>query len=433
MPETTNWRGQIKRNCNREVCRTTANAILILRNTWGPHIVYDTFMGHVRMTGEPKQLPLDFQVARSLVGPWTDLHTTIACAYLEHPHELSLPPHLVRAAVEVVAASHPVHPVRDWLESLKWDQKPRLDEWMVTHAGVEREPHSTVVFTEWMISCVARVYRPGCQADHVLILDGEKGVGKSSFFQILGGDDIETQRWHAELSADLGSTNAVQSLFQKLIVELPELAAIKRTQDIERVKAFVTSRSDRIRKPYGRDAEDYPRQCVLGGSTNAPQWMREDDRRWWPLHVDTIDLEQLKVDRDQLFAEAVARYHSGEAWHITDSTVLASLKETVADKREADDWEPMVEGWLRTHGRQETSTAELLSQLCHSPTGASARSDQMRMGTVLTTLGWTRHRKRVNGVLKYVYKPTKRWENFQLEAPATVIEGPWGVPSVPVP
>ena len=126
MPETTNWRGQIKRNCNREVCRTTANAILILRNTWGPHIVYDTFMGHVRMTGEPKQLPLHFQVARSLVGPWTDLHTTIACAYLEHPHELSLPPHLVRAAVEVAAASHPVHPVRDWLGVSSGTKSPAL-------------------------------------------------------------------------------------------------------------------------------------------------------------------------------------------------------------------------------------------------------------------------------------------------------------------
>ena len=187
MPESTNWRGTIDKDRNHEVRRTTANAILILRNTWGQHLVYDAFMGQPRMTGEPPVLPLDLTVGHSLVGPWTDRHTTIAGAYLEKLYKLSIPAGAVRAAVDVVAASRIVHPVREWLGSLKWDNQPRLDDWMGAHANVTSAPYSTVVFSKWMISCVARVYKPGCQADHVLILEGEKAVGKSRIFQILGG------------------------------------------------------------------------------------------------------------------------------------------------------------------------------------------------------------------------------------------------------
>ena len=231
------------------------------------------------------------------------------------------------------------------------------------------------------------------------------------------------------MNADLGTTNAVQSLFQKIIVELPELAAVKRTKDIERIKAFVTARSDRIRKPYGIDAQDYPRQCVLGGSTNATEWMREDDRRWWPLRVGAIDLQQLRKDREQLFAEAVARYNQGEAWHITDEVVLSSLREAVENRREVDEWEPMVEKWLRTNGRQEVTITELLQQLCGQVPGQSSRGEQMRMGQVLLMLKWTRQRKMVGEVRKYTYIPPANWKTTEAPVTAKVIDGPWGNPT----
>lgn len=424
MPES-NWRAQLAYDRNGEIKRTMANATVILRNTW-TNLVFDEFTGDARMLGEPPPMSEDIKPKAPLVGVWRNGYTNVAVNYLEKNYKLSLAPQYVRQAVDTAARGRPVHPVRDWFESLTWDGKPRLDDWMVTHAGVAMSPHATVVFSKWLISSIARIYKPGCQADHVLILEGEQGVGKSSFFRILGGDEVFEQRWYTELHGDLGSTNAIQSMFQKIIVELPELAALRKTADIERVKAFVTTCTDRIRKPYSIDAEDYPRQCILGGSTNATEWMKEDGRRWWPLRVGQINLQQLREDREQLFAEAVARYKSGEAWHITDETVLASLKDAVESRREVDEWEPMVEKWLRVNGRSEVTISDLLQQLCGQLPGQSTRGEQMRMGQVLTALKWRRLRKQVNGVQKWLYTAPEGWHRTVVEPAAVVVEGPWG-------
>lgn len=425
MPETTNWRGQIAYDRNGEIKRTMANATIILRNTWA-NLVFDEFTGDARMLGEPPPMSEDIKPKYSLVGVWKNHYTAVAGNYLEKNHKLSLSPQYVRQALDIAARGRPIHPVREWFDSLKWDGKSRLDDWMVTNAEVTDSPHARIVLSKWLISCIARIYKPGCQADHVLILEGAQGVGKSSFFRILGGDEVFEQRWYTELHGDLGSTNAIQSMFQKIIVELPELAALRKTSDIERVKAFVTTCTDRIRKPYAMDAEDYPRQCILGGSTNATEWMKEDGRRWWPLRVGSINLKQLRADRDQLFAEAVARYKTGEAWHITDEIVLASLREAVESRREVDEWEPMVEKWLRTNGRQEVTITELLQQLCGQVPGQSSRGEQMRMGQVLIALKWSRQRKRVNGVLKWTYVPPAGWQQLEVETLPTVVAGPWG-------
>src|SRR6185436_1102794 len=79
--------------------------------------------------------------------------------------------------VDVVARSNAYHPVRDYLEGLRWDQSLRLEGMGATYFGAAADEYTARIFRWWMVSAVARVMRPGVKADHVLILEGKQGRG----------------------------------------------------------------------------------------------------------------------------------------------------------------------------------------------------------------------------------------------------------------
>lgn len=297
------------------------------------------------------------------------------------------------------------HPVKQYLESLTWDTIERLDHFLIDHGGAEQDEWglTAAMGRKWMIQAVARIYEPGCQADAMLILEGQQGLKKSSLFRQLFGD-----RWFTDHLPNLADKDAMLQLCGVWCVEVSELATLDRS-DSAKIKQFLTSRIDRFRAPFGRLVADNPRTSVFGGTINpgAEGYLKDPTggRRFWPIQIkEKANIDAIAASRDQLWAEAVYRYRKQESWWIDEGE--AELYEAVSqrqrDRYDDDPWTETVEQYLRSRGT--TTMADIFRfALNMSVTSEWSRAEQMRVTRILTLLNWSRKRVREGKTLTWKY------------------------------
>ena len=283
------------------------------------------------------------------------------------------------------------HPVREYLDELAWDGVKRSAGWLSTFLGAADTPLNAAIGEAWFTSAVARIMRPGCKVDTVLILVGPQGARKSSAFRVLASSP-----WFSDTAVDLHSKDAFTALQGCWLLEWAELDSLRR-RDASTAKSFITSSVDRYRPAYGRNVVEWKRQCVIVGSTNEAVPLNDSSgsRRFWPILVGQIDLDGLERERDQLWAEAVARYRSGAPWWLDAKT--EQDRASAAQQFEASDpWEEKVSAFLE--GRREVSIPDVLESALELDPGKWNRTAEMRLAAILAGIGWTKGpRRRVAG------------------------------------
>ena len=235
----------------------------------------------------------------------------------------------IQDAWSIIIRRHAFHPVREYLSGLTWDGKERVNTMLVKWMGAEDSPYVRAATRKWMSAAVARVFEPGCKFDQLLVLVGVQGIGKSTLAYTL------SQGWFSDSLSGMAGKEALEHLRGVWIVELAELAANKRSEE-ETVKNYITKRVDTYRPAYGRHVMDFPRQCVFYGTTNDPNIIKDrtGGRRYWPVSVQGFDrgrLTGLESEVDQLWAEAVAIWRSGEARWMDDDELYAATQEAQAE------------------------------------------------------------------------------------------------------
>jgi putative DNA primase/helicase len=299
----------------------------------------------------------------------------------------------VLQAVSLLAQENPFHPVRDYFDRLAWEGEQRLDRWLNYYCGCEDNEYHRAIGSRFLIGIVARIYQPGCKADCCLILEGDQGIRKSTAFKT-----IATPEWFTDEISDLGSKDAAMQLRGKLIVELAELDALGKAE-VSRQKIYMSRTDDEFRLPYGKLVVKFPRQNSFAGSVNDSQYLRDPTggRRFWPAKCGkSIDIGALGKDRDQLFAEAVARYHNKAAWYLDDPELVKLAKAAQDARYQEDAWEAPIAEWLNKNGRQTVTVAGMLTEaLDINDKSKWNRADQMRVGICLRHLGWERKQVRI--------------------------------------
>jgi putative DNA primase/helicase len=307
------WKEKMDVDRKGNAYSTIDNIVLILEND--PYlknrIAYDDFE-----KCEVAIQDLSWRKVNELTRRLTDKDDANIRHYLEKTYGISSIAK-TKDAMEVLALKKSFHPVREYLNSNKWDGENRLETLFVDYQGAMDNEYTRTTTRKMLVAAVARVFDPGVKFDHVLVLVGKQGLKKSTIISKLG------RQWFTDSFSTIEGKESFEQLQGVWLVEIAELAGLAKAE-VEKIKHFITKRDDRYRVAFGRRTEKFPRQCVFFATTNKRDFLRDPtgDRRYWPVLVNEIpptkdvfnDLDDYEVG--QIWAEAVYHYRKGEALYL---------------------------------------------------------------------------------------------------------------------
>ncbi|MBP2643832.1 MAG: hypothetical protein H6Q67_1719 [Firmicutes bacterium] len=278
---------------------------------------------------------------------WTDADDSCLRYYIEKTYEIDSV-RKINDALDATLTNHSFHPVRDYLDSLIWDGTQRVDDLFITYLGAEDNEYTRAVTRKTLVAAVARIKTPGCKFDTMPILIGKQGCGKSTIFNRLGGP------WYSDSLVTVQGKEACEQIQGKWIIEMGELKAFTKAED-ESIKQFLSKQDDYYRAAYAKRTITRPRQCIIVGTTNKPDFIKDDTggRRFWPITVleceptKNVFNDLTKSEVAQIWAEAVELFKAGETIYLNEK-VREMAEERQEAHSEQSDKAGMVEEYLET-------------------------------------------------------------------------------------
>lgn len=285
------------------------------------------------------------------------------------------------------------HPIKRRVEAIMWDGRPHITRLLERVMKTEPSPLAAEAARLLFAGGIHRLYEPGCKFDYLVTLIGTKqGEGKSTFLRWLAIEDD----WFGELKT-FDCQKGAEALSGKWIVEVPEMAALRRSE-MEEVKAFITQQRDHYRLPYDRSVSDVKRRCILAGTTNSRQFLTDTtgNRRFLPVEVFSsgYDLYRnegaVRAEIGQCWAEAYALRDEAFMRPVPDGEAARFLEKAQRSAEVEDPDLESVRAFLED--RDATCVREIFyDALGHSSYDLPKRSDSNHIVMLLQKAGWKRN------------------------------------------
>lgn len=284
------------------------------------------------------------------------------------------------------------HPVREYLDGLRWDGVFRVDTFLTQYGGAPDTAYVRALSRLMLLGAVHRIRQPGSKLDEMLVIEGQQGGGKSTMLKIMA---VRDEWFGDELPISADTKRIIEAISGKMIVEVAELKGVRRSE-AETLKAVLSRQVDEARMSYDRAVTAYPRQVIFVGTTNSDTYLRDTtgNRRFLPVRVTKFDLNAVMRDRDQIWAEAAKREADGE-----DHALPPELYDTAAaeqeERRSVDPFFDTLNGWLRD--LEGAIRAEDVAVILGKISGQRTQDENQRIGEVMRMLGFIRAKLRFGG------------------------------------
>lgn len=341
--EDAEWFNLLEIDKKGSIKPTIANIVIILRND--PYLKEKIALNEFsHRTMIRKSLPWRENINKE-GEPWQDSDDAALRHYVERVYGI-VSPNKISDAVLIIEEENKYHPIREYLEGVVWDGKKRVESLFIDYLGAENNSYTRKVTRKTMAAAAARVFEPGIKFDYMLVLSGRQGIGKSHILNLLG------QNWYSDSLNTVMGKEAYEQLQEGWIIEMAELSAAKRAE-VETIKHFISKREDIYRVAYGKRVSKFPRQCILIGTTNDEEFLKDKtgNRRFWPVKVGINEAKKniwkdlIKEEVDQIWAEALEIWKSGEKLFL-DSEILEEAIKVQVEHTESNSKEGFIREYL---------------------------------------------------------------------------------------
>jgi len=335
-------------------------------------------------------------------------------------HKLRLPRGLVKEQIVKIARENSFDPLQDYLNELEWDGVSRCYTFFEKYCAAKCTDENGNDITDfvrkvsvrWLVGSIARALRPGCKMDTVLVLEGLTGSKKTTMFEVLAGE------WYGLMTQQIADKDAQMQSVRRWIVELGELSSLSNTK-LEQLKAHLSSTIDSFRPPYADAVEDFPRRCVYVGSTEQEKYLHDDlgNRRFWPIRVGDIDIDALRLDRNQIWAEAVVRFKAGEKWWF-DKEDSEELERITVQRLDTGTYEEsIINWWQKILPEVRPASVGMVQVAVDALKIPEDRINRQAVGRALKGLGFKRMHIDICGARRATYVPTEDFKNLPWRDP----------------
>lgn len=374
----------LERNKTGRILPTASNAcaVMVRPDICGARVCYDEFKAHVMVAYEGDK---DWRALR-------DTDYTNIRANLERRGFEKLGKELVRDALMVAAERFTIDSAITWARGLRWDGVPRVETFFTRYLGAEDREYVRAVALYLWTALAARCLEPGHQVDMVPVLISKQGTGKTSMVKAIAPEPEA----FVEVGLHQDEEKLARLVRGKLVAEIAELRGLA-GRDAEAIKAWITRTHEEWIPKYVEHATRFARRMVLIGTHNKDEFLEDEtgERRWLPLRVGVTDLDALRVDVEQLWAEGIELFEAGGVqWRRAE----ALAREEHASFKVHDEWEGLIAQWLADDGMDGSEGAPRgdspfsLSAVLSGALGLNAReitrSVELRAGKVLRKLGY---------------------------------------------
>lgn len=323
---------------------------------------------------------------------WKDEDDSWLRGYIEQNYCIYSPQKL-DDALRVRFNQRRYHPVREKIQSITWDGKPRIKRFLIEWLKVDDCPYSEEVSRLIFAGGIHRAFRPGCKFEDMAVLIGKKqGEGKSTIIRWLAMDD----KFFREVN-EIDGQRGVEAVEGGWICEVSELLALKRTKEVEAAKSYFSRQTDTYRKPYDKRVTENPRQCIFIGTTNTAEFLTDKtgNRRYYPVECNSSgrDLFEHKAEIqeyiEQCWAEAYSLYQKGELPPVLDKSILPEAQYRQESALEDDYRVGMVKAYLDGKSEGESVCIIELWQEALGESFKPTRKDSNELALIMQSApGW---------------------------------------------
>lgn len=309
-------------------------------------LVHDKNLSSIRFNSFARSIAVTGSLPWGHKGEtWSDTDLASLCVYIAKTYGLNVTTSAAYTVLQAVVNERQFHPIKDYLDSLKWDGQKRVERFFIEHLGVENNELNRAMARKFFIAAISRIMEPGIKFDQILVVVGNQGIGKSTIFKKLFGDYFSDSLSISDMKDKTGAEK-LQGVWG---MEISELNGMNRTET-DSVKSFASTTTDRFRRAYGRATESYPRQCVIVGTTNEEDGFLRDttgNRRFWVMNAKGgVDPSKWALEVDQVWAEALYLYKYCKEPLYLEGELYRQAEEIQRKSIESDEREGLVAKFL---------------------------------------------------------------------------------------